>query len=79
MIDPNISMKILQWQTLAKQGKLSREEMREAITLLRGDRKMAQTIQAIKKEKKNAEATNAQALLDAFKTEMPESKIVRKL
>lgn len=62
----DINGKVREWREKAKAGLLTREEMREAVVLLREDRKMSVEVQAIKKVK----VSSVTALLDDFAKQM---------
>lgn len=66
----DIADKVRGWRDAAAKGTLSREEMREAIVLLRGDRKMAVVVGSIKKAVKEKGVTNTKALLEDFASQM---------
>lgn len=64
----DINSKVDEWKKKALAGTLTRDEMKEAIILLRGQRKMSVEVQAVKKEK--AIKPNVKSLLDDFASQM---------
>jgi hypothetical protein len=64
----DINSKVDEWKKKALAGTLTRDEMKEAIILLRGQRKMSVEVQAVKKEK--AVKPNVKSLLDDFASQM---------
>ena len=71
MID--IPMQVQLWREHCANGTVTREEMRDAIEYLRAGREHSAEVAVIKKSKAKA-PTNAQALLDDFKSQMEEVK-----
>lgn len=62
--------KVREWRDAAVKGTLTREQMREAIVILRGDRKMAVVVGKIKKEAVAKKVTDTKALLEDFASQM---------
>ena len=72
----DIAMQVRVWRENVRLGALTpdqmRDQMREAIIILRANRKKWQEVGEIKKEKKAAKVTNVKGLLDDFKNQMGE-------
>jgi hypothetical protein len=62
----DIPMQVRVWRERAARGELTREEMREGVILLRGERQMSLEVQKIKKVR----VTKIDALLNDFATQM---------